>query len=479
MSFMNNGKTTSSPSSKTMMKAGVWYTVSNFIMRALGFLTVPIFSRIMSGADYGSYSTFTACVTIMTVLTGFDAYTSIIRCKHEVDDDLDSYILSVLAVNTCVTILFYFTFLAFPSFYCDVFQVNEACIHYMFVYLLCLPAFNLISTKQRAFYRYKTFVILTALISVGSVVLSLSFVLLIKDGLTARIVGQYAPGVIVGAILYVYIIIKGKQIHWKYCKYVLHLCLPLLPHLLSVYVLSSSNRVLLTFLCGSETTAIYSIANSATNIVSVLFDSANKAWAPWLLDSMRDERYDEIRNVSNVYVLVLMAVALLTVMFGPEIVYILGGRRLMESQFMLPALVMGCAFQIIYTMYVNVEFYLKRTSITATATIVAATTGIIVSYLLISTFGYMAAPIGTAVSYGILLGAHYACVSSLGYRDIFDRRFVFGILAAFASICVIATSVLYAHLVLRLGIIAVFVICLALFLARNKKALRKMIKREN
>lgn len=465
------------PSSATMMKAGIWYTVSNFILRALGFLTVPVFSRIMSGSDYGSYSTFTACVTVMTVLTGFDAYTSIIRCKNEIDD-LDGFLLSVLTVNTVVTAIFYVSFLFFPEFYRNLFQVNDACIHYMFLYLVCLPAFNLISTKQRAYYRYKVFVTLTAIISVGSVVLSLTFVYIIQDSLTARIIGQYAPSIVVGAISFLYIVIKGKHIQVRYCKYVLTLCLPLLPHLLAIYALSSSNRVLLTILCGSETTAIYSIAHSATNIVSVLFDSANKAWAPWLLDNMDAGKYEEVRKVSNFYFLLLMGIALMTVLLGPEVVFILGGERLIQSQYMLPALILGCAFQIVYTMYVNVEFYLKQTGITAAATIGASLIGVTVSIVLITIFGYMAAPIGTAASYGTLLLIHYICIAKLEYGLVFDRRFIFGGLLLFAVVCISATLFLYHYIYIRIAIIIFLLTLMILFVMKNKQAMLRMLRRK-
>ena len=43
---------------REIVRAGVWYTVSNFIMKALQFLTIPVFSRLLSKADYGMYSNY-------------------------------------------------------------------------------------------------------------------------------------------------------------------------------------------------------------------------------------------------------------------------------------------------------------------------------------------------------------------------------------------------------------------------------------
>lgn len=44
----------------SIKRAGVGYTIGNYLIRGLGFLTVPIFSRLLSTADYGFYNTYTS-----------------------------------------------------------------------------------------------------------------------------------------------------------------------------------------------------------------------------------------------------------------------------------------------------------------------------------------------------------------------------------------------------------------------------------
>lgn len=464
------------PSTAVMAKSAAWYTVSNFMTKALGFLTVPIFSRVMSQADYGSYGTFTSMLSIMLILTGFDAYTSVIRSKHDVEGDMDSYVLSVLAVNTVTTLVFYMLFLVFPDFYYDIFKVNRLCINIMFLYLFTVPAFNLICTWQRAYYKYKTFVVLTVLISVGAVVMSLAFVLTAVDKLTARIIGQYLPGILVGGALFVYIIVRGKRIKFTHCRYVLQLCVPLLPHLLSLFVLTSSNMVVLSSLCGSEAAAIFSVANSAANIATILFDSANKAWAPWLLDNLEAKQEDSIRRVSNLYLILLLAIVFLVCAFGPEIIYILGGEVYEEAVYVMPLLLMGCAFKIAYTMYVNVEFYEKKTRITAVATLFAAALEIAISIPLTAQIGYIGAGVASLIGYFFLLVSHYVGVCRMGREKVFDRRLMFGGLGVlFVGLC--ALVVLYQNTVLRYVFLATIVASLAVAATRSRSTLSEAMGR--
>lgn len=458
------------PSTAVMAKSAVWYTVSNFMTKALGFLTVPIFSRVMNQADYGSYGTFTSILSVMLILTGFDAYSSVIRSKHDVEDDMDSYILSVLAVNTVVTLSFYALFLVFPDLYCNIFKVNTLCINIMFLYLFTVPAFNLICTRQRSCYKYKTFVVLTALISVSAVVMSLAFVLTASDKLTARIVGQYLPGILVGGALFVYIIVRGKRVKLAHCRYVLQLCIPLLPHLLSLFILTSSNMVVLSWLCGSEAAAVFSVANSAANIATILFDSANKAWAPWLLDNLEAKREDSIGRVSNLYLILLLVVVFLVCAFGPEIIYILGGEAYEEAVYVMPLLLMGCAFKVAYTMYVNVEFYEKKTGITAVATLFAAALEIAISIPLTAQFGYIGAGVASLLGYLLLLIAHYAGACKMGREKVFDRKVMFGGLSLlFVSLCVLVA--LYQITVLRYASLVAIIVSLVVVATRSRSTL--------
>lgn len=462
------------PSTAVMAKSAVWYTVSNFVTKALGFLTVPIFSRVMNQADYGSYGTFTSMLSVMLILTGFDAYSSVIRRKHDVEGDMDSYILSVLAVNTVVTLIFYVLFLVFPDLYCDIFKVNRLCINIMFLYLVTVPAFNLICTWQRAYYKYKTFVVLTTLISVGAVAMSLAFALTASDRLTARIVGQYLPGILVGGGLFAYIIGRGKRVKLAHCRYVLRLCVPLLPHLLSLFILTSSNMVVLSWLCGSETAAVFSVANSAANIATILFDSANKAWAPWLLDNLEAKREDSIRRVSNFYLVLLLLVVFLVCAFGPEIIYILGGDAYEAAVYVMPLLLMGCAFKVAYTMYVNVEFYEKKTGITAVATLFAAALEIAISIPLAVQFGYIGAGVASLLGYLLLLVAHYIGVCRMGREKVFDRKVMFGGLGVlFVGLCVLV--VLYQISLLRYAFLAAIVASLVVAATRSRCTLHEAL----
>ena len=129
--------------------------------------------------------------------------------------------------------------------------------------------------------------------------------------------------------------------------------------------------LIITRLCGAEYTAVYSIAYSAYHIVTTLFDSMNKAWSPWLLEQLHQKEYGKIYNVSKVYTALFVTLIVGILVLVPEIIWVLGGEQYAEAIYCLPALITSCVFQFIYTMYVNIEFYEKKTVGVSIATILA------------------------------------------------------------------------------------------------------------
>ena len=462
-----------------VLKSGFWYTVCDFLQKSLHFITVPLFSRIMLKSDIGYFGNMSSWMSILTVLTSFELSQSIIRSKLEIKEDLDSYIWSILSLTTITTGVAYIVFCLFPDFFSGLINVEPRHFHIMFLYLLTAPAFSMFITKQRAFYKYKSFVIITLISSVAATVLSLTLVLLLTDKLTGRIYGGYVPHIVIGTVFYVLLLCKGKRIKTEHWKYSLTLMLPLVPHVLSLSLLSSSDRIIITRVCGTEYTAVYTIAYSCYHIATVLFHSMNKAWAPWLLDNLHTKNYSEIRNVSKKYIGLFAILINIVYFLAPEIIWLLGGKSYADAVFCIPPLIASCVIQMIYTMYVNVEFYAKKTIGVSIGTIIAAAVNILLNVLLIPLYperGYTIAAYTTLVVYALLFVIHYFLVKRLHYEHVFDIRFLLMVIALTIAIAV-GSNILYSHTIIRYSVVAAYSIAILYVTIKNKKMILSVIKK--
>ena len=468
---------TKKKSSGVVLKAGIWYTVSNFVFRGMAFITTPVFTRLLTKGEYGDFSNFASWMSILVIITSCDLQTSIIRSKLEFEDDIDSYIFSMLGLTTLITAFFYVVFLVFDDFiFNSILAIDKKYIHIMFFYLFCAPAYSMFVTKHRAFYKYRVFSIMTGISIALSLGTSLILVVMMNDKLMGRIIGQYIPAAILSLILYIFLAIKGKRIQIKYWKYALVICIPLVPHLLSMNILSSSDRILIRRISGAEYAALFSIAHSCANIVSILLDSMNKAWAPWFLDTLHSKDYSNVKPVTKPYFLLFVSIAGGIFLLGPEVILILGGKAYLDAIFILPPLIMGCVVQFVYTMYVQVEFYEKKTIGVAIGTISSAAINIVLNLIFIHAFGYRAAAYVTLIGYICLLFYHYNYVKRLGYKDIFDRKLLFGTLLIL-FLAMFGIMILYNYTILRYIITLVYGTVILFMIFKHKGIILSILRK--
>lgn len=456
--------------SRIVAKSGIWYAVSNILVKATAFLTTPLFTRLLTQEQYGEYSNIASWVTIFTVLTGFDAYTTVIRSKHDFDSDIDTYVSSVYFMNIAVTIVVFGLIYAFWNLLHPIFAIEKKYFPIIVLYLLVLPAYNLFVTKQRAYYKYKLFAAFTIITTLLSAIVSVILVLTLDNKLDGRVIGQYIPPFIFYIFIAIFILFKGHKVKISYVKYAATLSIPLVPHLLSLNILSSSARIMLKQMCGAEMAALYSVDYNCVQIITILFDSVNKAWAPWLMDALHEKEYSQTKKVSNIYFGAMMFLCLGILLIGPEIILILGGQSYMSAIWALPPLLVACVFQVAYTMYVNVEFYMKKTVSVAVATGIAAVVNMILNFVFIPKFGFVAAGFNTLFSYIVLYIAHYIYLHRIKRAFTFEIKYInMGLLLMIGIMVVI--YFLYHFDVIR-WILCTFYACIVLgFAIKYRKEL--------
>lgn len=474
--MVNENKDKKLVSTGVVLKSGIWYTVSNFAFRAIAFITTPIFSRVLSQSEYGQYNNINSWVSILVVLAACDLHSSIIRAKLDFEEDLESYSFSVLTLSSIITVLFYIVFVLNGSILEQWLGVDKKYFHIIFLYILFNEAFYAFITLERAHYRYKSFSFLTGISIVITSLFSVLLVFVLNNKLDARVYGQYIPVIVIGICMYLFIMHKGKSVKIKYYKYAIALSLPLVPHQLSLILLSSSDRIMITKLSGAEYTALYSIAYIITNIIAILLDSMNKAWAPWLLDSLKEKQFKEIKKTTTIYFMLFVILIIGALFFAPEAIIILGGKKYIEAIYVLPPLITGCLFQFAYTMYVQMEFYEKKMKTVAIGTAIAAVINIILNYILIPIFGYVAAGYTTMIGYGVLFIIHYITIYRYGYKNIFDRRIIFSVLII-AIVVTPLVEVLYSYNLVRYVLGGIYLLLIIGGIIKYGKNIISLLKR--
>lgn len=439
-----------------VLKSGVWYTAANFITKSIGFLTTPIFSRLLTHNDFGLYSNFTSWLSTITVFVTLNLGTTFISARYDFEDDFDSYISSMLVLSSIVAAAWTIVLYGIPSFFVELTGIDFRYLKIMMLYLLLFSAVDMFQARERYYYKYKLSAATSVFLVLSTAFLSVVFVVWFENKLLGRILGSVLPTVAVGIFLYITLIYKGKKVEIKYWKYGLPVCLPYIPHVLSLTLLNSMDKLMITKICGTEDNALYSLAYSCGAIVSLFITSLNTAFSPWLGQKLQEKSYGEIRKVSKWYMILFAYLACGVMLLSPELLLVMGGSSYYQAIYVMPPVALGCVCQFLYTMHVNVEQFHKKTFGMAVASMAAALSNYILNRIFIPEYGYIAAAYTTFVSFFILLFIHMFLVWRLGLSGIYPKKIIF-LVISFMLCYAVFVQFLYLNYLARYAFCVVYV----------------------
>ena len=458
---------------KLAIKSGIWYTLANFLVRTVTFLTTPIFTRMLTKAEYGDFNTFLSWQSVALVVIPLNLEASLLTARFDYKDDLERYKKSILSLGWISTLIWIALISVFNGFVVERTQIDLVYIYSMLLFVGFSPAINIYQMCERFEYRYKNSVLMGLAIALGSSVLSVLLVKYMPDRLCGRIIGSVAPTIAIGLVLVIKYLITS-EFTTKYWKYALKLCIPYVPHLLSLTLLSMIDRIMIKNICGSESTAMYSLAYNVGAIITMLITSMNNAFAPWLGNRLNRGEHKEIKSFSKKYIGCFTVIAITIILMGPEILYILGGEPYLEAKYVMVPVAAGCFCQFMYTMFVNIEQLLKRTTYMAYASVSAAVLNYVLNLIFIPKYGYIAAAYTTLVGYFWLLILHMLIVRVIGCKDVYDYKFV---TIMIVSVVVVSVGInwLYSMNIIRLIFFIAYVAGLSIFVLRKREAIMAVV----
>lgn len=390
------------------VKASLWFTICSILQKGISFITVPIFTRMLSTEEYGIVSLFGAWQNILTIFATLNlSYQIFNNGMVKFENDQDGYTTAMLGLSNFTTILVLAVYLVFHTSFDKIFELPMTAIIMMFIGFFFSSATSLWTVYQRYKFQYRLLCVVTLVVSCGSALFGILFVMLKNVGVS-RILGDTVAVVIVGLLIYVFILKKNHKLFNKeYWKYALKLDIPLIPHYLSMTVLGSSDRIMINSLCGKTFTALYSVPYNASMVMQIVISSINSSFIPWTYQKCKSKEYRKLREFSSVLLIFVMTITLIPSLFAPELVWLLGSSKYRDSMWVVPPVSCSVFFMFLYSLFVNIELYYEKSKNIMIASTGAAIGNIILNYIFINMFGYIAAAYTTLACYILLSVSHY------------------------------------------------------------------------
>ena len=284
------------------VKASIWFLICSFMQKGISVITTPIFTRLLSSGEYGQYNEFNSWLGIVSVIVTLWMFNGVYTqglVKFENERDRFSSALQglTLALVLAWTVIYFIG----HDFWNQLLKITTTQAILMLILIWASAVFNFWAAEQRVVLKYKQLVIVTVLVSIAKPVLSIIFICLSNDKVTARILGLALAELIGYTWMFFVQVRKGKKlVDWKIWKYALLFNIPLIPHYLAQNILVSSDRIMISRMVGSSEAGIYSLAYSIAQIM-ILFNTAlTQTISPWLYKKIKDKETFKIPGLHMV-----------------------------------------------------------------------------------------------------------------------------------------------------------------------------------
>ena len=442
-------------------KVAIWFAICSILQKGISFITVPIFTRLMTPEQYGQFSVYNSWHQIIAIFATLNlSYGVFNNGMTKYPDDRDKYTSSMQGLSTLITLVLFVIYLPLQNIVNGFTGLSTMLMLVMFADILTAPALAFWSARQRYEFKYVALVILTVAITVLSPGLCLIAVKVATEKGVAKIVTAALVNICAGLFFYIFNVIKGKKIFSRdYWGFALKFNLPLIPHYLSMVILAQSDKIMIDKFFGEREVAIYSVAYSFSLIMNIVTNSVNSSYIPWTYHKLKENDIGPLKKNTTLLLLGMAAVSLLPVMVAPEIMWIMAPADYAEGIWIIPPISTSVFFTFLYSLFGNIEFYFEKTKFVMVASTMCAGINIVLNATLMPIFGYMAAAYATMICYIIFAMAHYifmriVCRDKMGIKSVYDDKLILVISAVYLG-CTGLIMLTYSFTAVRYALLGI------------------------
>jgi len=463
------------------LSAGIGYTIGNILIKGINILTLPIFSRIMTTEEFGIFNVFLSYDAILFVIVGFALHSSVRSANLEFRGQVDRYCSSVSLIYLLMALLLTLAVLLFGETISGILGFDKAVLYLLILYSTGSAVLTLYNTRISLDYAYKRYLAVAAVNSLGNIVLSLILILTAfrSQREMGRILGATAVTTAVGIWLLAGMYRREKpRYNREYWRFGLKYSLPIVPHGVSQVLLAQFDRIMIRSMVSDAAAGIYALAANIKLILTVITSSISASWSTWFYTEMDRGNKTTIqqRSAQLGALFTILTVGLMAL--SPELIWLLGGEDYELAKYVAIPMVVDAFVLFLYDVIVSGEYYTKKTGFIMMGTVVAAALNVVLNYIFIRKYGFIAAAYTTLASYVCYLMLHLLISRKLTGFYILPLKWLL-VYAAIVTAAAALNLLLIESLLLRWLLCAVIVLPMLGLLIRSVGGIGAVLRRKS
>ena len=392
-----------------LLKHSKNYLIGDVASRALSFISIPIFTRLLLPEEYGILSIYVSIYQLFKIIMTLNFHGALSRNYHEKDGEFPVFLGTVnvfLLVFDALLIAIMFILRENLAAYFGV----DSSVFFLGVITSSINVFNLMYfTYLQASQQSRKYAIISFVNNILILAVAIIWVInLNSERYLGRIYATISVNFLVlGYTAYNLIKMSKFKFEVSKIKYAAKFGVPLMPHAMSGFILAQFDRIMINRINGAADAGLYSMAYNIGLLMNVVVISINRAWTPVVYAKLREKKYEDVNKMvaNNAKIVFLCALAL--IMFSKEIGMLLADPAYYSGLDLIPIIVLGYVFMYFYNVYGTYAFFRKKTLMVSACTLVAGVVNIILNSIFIPEYGNVAAAYTTVASYALMFILHY------------------------------------------------------------------------
>lgn len=363
--------------------------MSTFLVGGLNALTLPIFTRLLSKADYGVLSVTTSFQTLSASIFRLGTHQSVLKQYLQfTQKERNNYFFSVVVFSLLWSFLL-ILFIIILSYF-GLFNSFEGVRFYPYILLSILTSsfavgYALFQSELRIRNLAKQYVVLTIFYVILSILLSIVLIYYFELGVVGKLLGNIIPYSIV---LFYMIVVKRAFIKITYWYDAIKFGIPLsLSHLFSSFIMIYAIGVLTQKLSLSEL-GIYQITrNLGLLLPDILFQAVTLTYLPFLYRIFKEKSIIEITKANSRLILFFLITLFFITILTPYIILLFATSDYLSGVVLMRIFVMSFFFKIVHYTPMIELYHRGKTKLVSMIEIVSLIIFLIIIHFSIDVFG--------------------------------------------------------------------------------------------
>ena len=266
--------------SKYLMKNVGILTISNFSSKILVFLLVPIYTSVLTTAEYGSYDLAVSTVTLLYPVCSLNIADGIMR--FSMDKSRDKKSIASIGIKFILISVIIFGIGMYVLNVTKLWPDINGLEVYIFIYYISYVLNQYLIQFAKGLELVKDMGIAGVLSTLVTILINILFLLVFKWGLIgfffANTLSQVASGLYLSIRIKIWSFIDFKQENKQLQKEMLIYSVPLIVTAVGWWVNSTADKYVVTFMLGIASNGILSVSYKIPQIISALQSIFTQAW---------------------------------------------------------------------------------------------------------------------------------------------------------------------------------------------------------